>query len=45
MKEKSQYVLAFGIIASMLLVAGFPTFVVFFFGIFAYFLFQIDEFL
>jgi hypothetical protein len=39
-KEKGQYLLAFGIVASMLLVAGFPMFVVFFFGIFAYFLFR-----
>ncbi len=37
-KEKGQYLLAFGIVASMLLVADFPLFVVFFFGIFAYFL-------
>ena len=37
-KEKGQYLLAFGVVASMLLVAGFPIFVVFFFGIFAYFL-------
>src|SRR5215468_4467287 len=40
-KEKGQYVLAFGVIASMLLVVGFPTFVVFFFGVFAYFLWKI----
>ena len=37
-KEKGQYLLAFGVVASMLLVAGFPVFVIFFFGIFAYFL-------
>jgi hypothetical protein len=37
-KERGQYLLAFGVVASMLLVAGFPIFVVFFFGIFAYFL-------
>ena len=37
-KEKGQYLLAFGVVASMLLVAGFPLFVIFFFGIFAYFL-------
>lgn len=37
-KETGQYVLAFGVIASMLLVTGFPVFVIFFFGIFAYFL-------
>lgn len=38
LREKGQYLLAFGVVASMLLVAGFPLFVVFFFGIFAYFL-------
>jgi len=37
-KEKGQYLLAFSVVASMLLVAGFPLFVIFFFGIFAYFL-------
>lgn len=41
MKEKGQYLLAFGVVGSMLLVAGFPVFVIFFFGIFAYFLFRI----
>ncbi len=40
LKEKGQYFLAFGIVASMLLVAGFPVFVIFFFGFFAYFLFK-----
>jgi tetratricopeptide (TPR) repeat protein len=40
-KEKGQYLLAFGVVGSMLLVAGFPVFVIFFFGIFAYFLFRI----
>ncbi|MGI8639408.1 MAG: hypothetical protein ACR2MG_05580 [Pyrinomonadaceae bacterium] len=40
LKENTQYVLAFGLIATMLLVAGFPMFVVFFFGIFAYFLWK-----
>ena len=39
-KEKGQYFLAFGVVASMLLVAGFPVFVLFFFGVFAYFLFK-----
>lgn len=39
-KDKGQYFLAFGVVASMLLVAGFPVFVIFFFGIFAYFLFK-----
>jgi len=38
MKERGQYLLAFGVVASMLLVAGFPLFVIFFFGVFAYFL-------
>jgi hypothetical protein len=37
-KEKAQYVLAFSVVASMLLVAQFPLFVILFFGIFAYFL-------
>lgn len=37
-KETGQYFIAFGVIASMLLVTGFPVFVIFFFGIFAYFL-------
>src|SRR5512141_1807489 len=40
-KETGQYLLAFGVIASMLLVVGFPLFVIFFLGIFAYFLFKI----
>lgn len=40
-KEKGQYLLAFGVIASMLLVVGFPMFVIFFFGVFAYFLWKI----
>ncbi|MEO7674450.1 MAG: hypothetical protein ABIU09_10295 [Pyrinomonadaceae bacterium] len=39
-KEKGQYFLAFGVVSSMLLVAGFPVFVIFFFGVFAYFLFK-----
>lgn len=37
-KERGQYLLAFGVVASMLLVTGFPVFVIFFFGVFAYFL-------
>lgn len=41
LKEKGQYLLAFGVVGSMLIVAGFPVFVIFFFGIFAYFLFRI----
>lgn len=40
LKENTQYVLAFGIIAMMLWVAQFPMFVIFFFGIFAYFLWK-----
>lgn len=36
-REKGQYALAFLVIASMLLVTNIPVFVVFFFGIFAYF--------
>lgn len=39
-KEKSQYFLAFGVIATMLLVTGFPLFVISFFGIFAYFVWK-----
>lgn len=39
-KEKTQYILAFGVIAAMLFVAGFPMFVITFFGIFAYFLWK-----
>jgi hypothetical protein len=39
-KEKGQYILALGVVASMLVVAGFPVFVVFFFGVFAFFLFK-----
>ncbi len=41
LKEKSQYVLAFGIVASMLLVANFPFFVIFFFGVFAFLLMRL----
>ncbi len=41
LKEKGQYFLAFFVVVSMLLVAGFPIFVIFFFAIFAYFLFRI----
>lgn len=39
-KEKSQYVVAFGIIAAMLYITGFPIFVIFFFGILAYFIWK-----
>jgi hypothetical protein len=39
LKENTQYVMAFGLIATMLFAVGFPMFVIFFFGIFAYFLF------
>jgi tetratricopeptide (TPR) repeat protein len=40
LKEKTQYGLTFGVIATMLFVAGFPTVVIFFFGVFAYFLWK-----
>ena len=40
LKEKTQYGLTFGVIAMMLFVAGFPMVVIFFFGIFAYFLWK-----
>lgn len=40
LKERGQYVVAVGVIASMLFVAGFPVFVVFFFGIFGFFLYK-----
>jgi len=40
LKENSQYALAFGLIGTMLYIAGFPMFVIFFFGIFAYFLWK-----
>jgi len=36
--ERGQYFLAFSVVGSMLLVAGFPVLVIFFFGIFAFFL-------
>jgi hypothetical protein len=39
-KEKTQYALAFGVIAMMLFVANFPIFIIAFFGIFAYFLWK-----
>jgi len=37
-KEKGQYLLAFGVIASMLVVTNFPVLVIFFFAVFAYLL-------
>lgn len=40
LKENSQYALAFGLIGTMLFIAGFPMFIIFFFGIFAYFLWK-----
>lgn len=40
LREKIQYGLAFGVIATMLLVAQFPMFIIIFFGIFAYFLWK-----
>lgn len=39
--EKGQYALALVVVATLLVVAKFPIFVVFFFGIFAYFLWRI----
>ncbi len=39
-KEKSQYAIAFGIIAMMLYITGFPIFVIFFFGILAFFIWK-----
>jgi hypothetical protein len=36
LKEKGQYLLAFGVIASMLFAVGFPVFVIFFFGLLAF---------
>ena len=40
LKENTQYALAFGVIATMLFAVGFPMFVIFFFAIFAYFLWK-----
>jgi len=40
LKEKTQYGLTFGVIAMMLFVANFPLVVIFFFGVFAYFLWK-----
>jgi hypothetical protein len=37
-RDRGQYVLAFAVIASLLVVVNIPIFVVFFFGVFAYFL-------
>ena len=37
LKEKGQYALAFVVVAAMLVVTNIPVFVIFFFGIFAYF--------
>ena len=37
LKEKGQYALAFVVVAAMLIVTNIPVFVIFFFGIFAYF--------
>ena len=38
LKEKGQYALAFVVVAAMLIVTNIPVFVIFFFGIFAYFI-------
>jgi len=40
LKEKAQYVMTFGVIATMLVIAQFPMIVIFFFGIFAFFLWK-----
>lgn len=40
LREKTQYALTFGVIATMLFVAQFPLVVIFFFGVFAYFLWK-----
>ena len=40
MKEKSQYAIAFGVIAMMLYITGFPVFVIFFFAILAFFIWK-----
>lgn len=37
-RNKGQYLLAFGVIASLLIVVNIPVFIVFFFGVFAYFM-------
>jgi hypothetical protein len=39
-KEKSQYAVAFGVIAMMLYITGFPVFVIFFFAILAFFIWK-----
>jgi hypothetical protein len=39
-KEKTQYVLAFSVIAGLLLFTGLPVFVVFFFGVLSYFIWK-----
>lgn len=39
-REKTQYALAFGVIATMLFAAGFPMFIIIFFAVFAFFLWK-----
>ena len=39
-KEKSQYAIAFGVIAMMLWLTGFPAFIIFFFGILSFFIWK-----
>ncbi|MGI8469455.1 MAG: hypothetical protein ACR2N3_13480 [Pyrinomonadaceae bacterium] len=39
-REKTQYALAFGVIATMLFAVGFPSFIIVFFAIFAFFLWK-----
>lgn len=40
LREKTQYLITFGVIASLLVVSGFPVVVVFFFGVFAFLLWK-----
>jgi hypothetical protein len=40
LKEKAQYGIAFGLIASLLLFVGFPFYLLFFFGLFGYFVWK-----
>ena len=44
LKEKAQYSVAFGIVAVMLYVIGFPVFILFFFGILAFFIWKAFSF-
>ena len=44
LKEKAQYSVAFGMVAVMLYVVGFPVFILFFFGILAFFIWKAFSF-